>query len=282
MIDRLPRHFIWITALFGIAGACAADAPPRSNVEMEQAIRALLVASPYKISDAARAGTIRYRVQLRDGSVWNWPETAEQHVAQHGDATELTICTDCGREPPPDKAELQRYLQPNAWVQSRDRRVVDFARVANGGSINAKMSALILAIQKHMNGAIDFREYQTAVQALDSRGGDCTEYAVLLAAAARARGIPTRVVSGISYASHFLGQRHAFSPHMWVQVWNGTRWASYDAALDRFDAGHIAIAIGDGSPDSLRGTTATIARLKILDAAGVLPAAETEPPATTK
>ncbi|MEO7326702.1 MAG: transglutaminase family protein [Dokdonella sp.] len=270
----MPRYFAWIMALFGFASACAGDAPARSNDEMEQAIRALLVVSPYKISEAARAGTIRYRVRLREGPVWNWPETAEQHVAQDGDATELTICEDCGREPPPDKAELQRYLQPNDWVQSRDRRVKDFARVATAGSIDAKMSALILAIQKHMNGAIDFREYQSAVQALDSRGGDCTEYAVLLAAAARARGIPTRVVSGISYASQFLGERHAFSPHMWVQVWNGTRWASYDAALGHFDAGHIAIAIGDGSPDSLRGTMATIARMKILDAAGVLPARE--------
>lgn len=277
MIDRLPRHAAWIAAVLGIASACAADAPPRSNDEMEQAIRALLVASPYRISDAARAGTIRYRVELRDGWVWNWPETAEQHVAHVGDATELTICADCGREPPPDKAELQRYLQPNAWVQSRDRRVIEFARVANGGSIDSKMRALILAIQKHMNGAIDFREYQSAVQALDSRGGDCTEYAVLLAAAARARGIPARVVSGISYASHFLGKSHAFSPHMWVQVWNGAHWASYDAALDHFDAGHIAIAMGDGSPESLRDTTRTIARLKILDATGVLPARNDTP-----
>lgn len=277
MIDRLPHHAVWIAALFGIASACAADAPVRSNDDMEQAIRALLVASPYRISDAARAGTIRYRVELREGSVWNWPETAEQHVANVGDATELTICADCGREPAADEAELQRYLQPNAWVQSRDRRVIDFARVANGGSIDSKMRALILAIQKHMNGAIDFREYQTAVQALDSRGGDCTEFAVLLAAAARARAIPTRVVAGLSYASQFLGQRHAFSPHMWVQAWNGTRWVSYDAALDHFDAGHIAIAIGDGSPESLRGTTRTIGRLKILDAAGVLPAREDLP-----
>lgn len=270
MIDHPPRYFIWIIAVLGIASACAADAPPRSNYEMEQAIRALLVASPYKISDAALAGTIRYRVELRDGSIWNWPETAEQHVAQHGNATELTICANCGRETPPTEAELRRYLQPNDWVQSRDRRIVEFARAANGGSIDATMSALILSVQKHMTGAIDFREYQTAVQAFDSRSGDCTEYAVLLAAAARARAIPTRVVVGLSYASRFLGHSHAFSPHMWVQAWNGTRWASYDAALSHFDAGHIAIAVGDGAPESTRGVMNTIAKLRIIEAAGVL------------
>lgn len=274
MIDYLPRYFALIIAVSGIASACAADAAPRSNYELEQAIRALLVASPYKISDAALAGTIRYRVQLRGSANWNWPETAEQHVAQHGDTTELTICADCGREMPPTESELHRYLQPNDWVQSRDRRVVEFARAANGGSIDATMSALILAVQKHMTGAIDFREYQTAVQALDSRSGDCTEFAVLLAAAARARGIPTRVVVGLSYASRFLGHRHAFSPHMWVQAWNGTRWASYDAALSHFDAGHIAIAIGDGTPQSTRGAMSSIAKLRIVEAAGVLPPLE--------
>jgi transglutaminase-like putative cysteine protease len=258
-------------ALLG-AAALRADEPVRhSNDEMEQSIRALLVRSPYTISETARAGTIRYRLELRDGRKWTWPETAEQHVETQGATTELTICADCGREAAPSEEELRRYLAPNAWVQSRDRRVIAFARAATGGTVDSRMSALILAVQKKMSGAIDFREYQSATQALLSRSGDCTEFAILLAAAARARHIPTRVVVGLSYASHFLGKPHAFSPHMWVQAWNGTRWVSYDAALGRFDAGHIAIMVGDGSPDSFRGAMGTIARLHIVDANGVLP-----------
>jgi transglutaminase-like putative cysteine protease len=271
MIDHATRRTAaTLFALLGIACAHAADPPPRSSSDVEDSLRTLLVASPYKISDEARAGTIRYEMQLRDGAEWNWPETAEQHVVRKGATTELTICADCGREVAPDAAELKRYLQPNAWVQSRDGRVIAFARTATGGSVEARMSALILLVQKKMTGPIDFREYQSASQALISRGGDCTEFAVLLAAAARARGIPTRVVAGLSYASHFLGRGHAFTPHMWVQAWNGTRWVSYDAALGRFDAGHIAIAVGDGTPDSLRGTMSAIARLKVVDARGVL------------
>jgi transglutaminase-like putative cysteine protease len=247
----------------------ATDAP--SSYEVEQSIRALLVSSPYRISDQARAGKIRYTIALGTGPAWTFPETSEQHVEQKGDQVELTICATCGRESGSTVADRKRYLEPNAWVQSRDRRIIAFARAAPGASIETRMNALVLAIQRHMTGAIDFREYQTATQALASRGGDCTEFAVLLAAAARARGIPARVVAGISYASHFLGEKHAFSPHMWVQVWNGERWASYDAALGHFDAGHIAIAIGDGSPDSLRGTMNVISRMRIVDAKGLMP-----------
>ena len=44
------------------------------------------------------------------------------------------------------------------------------------------------------------------------------------------------------------GVPHVFAPHAWVQAWDGTRWTSYDAALGRFDAGHIALMIGDGDP----------------------------------
>jgi hypothetical protein len=251
-----------------LAATAFAHAGERPDAQIEQQLRSLLVSSPYRIPDAARAGKIRYRLQLRDGE-WNWPETAEQHVERHGDTTQLTICGDCGREASPDPAQLKRYREPNAWVQSRDRRVVAFARTAKGRSVDARMHSLVLAVQKHMTGAIDFASYQSATQALDSRGGDCTEFAILLAAAARARGIPARVVAGLSYANRFLERSHAFVPHMWVQAWDGTRWVSYDAALGHFDATHIALAIGDGSPDSLSGTMATIARLRIVDAASV-------------
>ncbi|HEY6941538.1 hypothetical protein, partial [Dokdonella sp.] len=63
---------------------------------------------------------------------------------------------------------------------------------------------------------------------------------------------------------------HAFTPHMWVQAWDGRRWTSYDAALGRFDSSHIAISVGDGTPEGFRGEMQAIARLHVLGAARVL------------
>jgi hypothetical protein len=57
---------------------------------------------------------------------------------------------------------------------------------------------------------------------------------------------------------------------MWVQAWDGQRWKSYDAALGRFDAGHIAISVGDGTPDGFRGEMQAISRLYIVEAAGIV------------
>jgi len=266
-----PLRILCAALLAACACTRADDAPFASNADAERTIRDLLVASPYKISERARAGTIRYTLE-HARVAWNWPETGEQHVETRGDRTTLTICGDCGRETAPSTEELARYLAPNAWVDSDDRALRSFARAAGGHSVESRMSALVLAVRMHMNGAIDFRHYASASEALASREGDCTEFAVLLAAAARARGIPARVVAGLGYDGHFLGRSHVFVPHMWVQVWNGERWRSHDAALERFDAGHIALAVGDGRPEEMHGVMAMIGKLRIVDAAGVPPA----------
>ena len=247
-----------------------ADPPPHSTDDAEQLLRAMLVASPYRIPETAMRGTIRYRFQFDDGTQWKWPETGEQHVEKDGNAIALTICANCGEEVQPSREDLQLMLEPNDWVQSRDFRIRDFARDARGSSVDARMHSLALLVRQHMTGAIDFNRYDSATQAFDSRSGDCTEFAVLLAAAARSRGIPARVVAGLSYASRFLGRKHAFSPHLWVQAWDGARWISYDAALDRFDATHIALAIGDGTPQGFAQVMHAIAHLRIVDAAAIV------------
>ncbi|QWF16582.1 transglutaminase-like domain-containing protein [Lysobacter capsici] len=242
-----------------------------SEVELKAQIQAALVPSPYRLSPAARHGTIRYRLGERNGAVgWSWPQTGEQYAVRRSDGLELTVCKNCGHETAPDAKALRRYLAPTPWLQIGDRAVIGFARAAGGGSVDARMRRLVTAVQARLSGPVVYSGYHGAREALARREGDCTEYALLLAAAARARGIPARVVAGLAYGSRFVGQAHAFGPHMWVQAWNGERWVSYDAGLGEFDAGHLALVVGDGDPDSLRGAMRAIAGLRIEDAFGVL------------
>lgn len=266
---RLATTPFVLTAALAAAAAQATEHP--SSYELQQTIHSLAIASPYRMSESARAGTIRYRIALQDGISWNWPETGEQHVEMQADGIVLTICATCGNEPAPSPEQLQAYRQSNRWVQGDDARIKAFARAAGGGRlVDPRMRRLVLAVQKHMTGAIDYRDYHTAREALDARSGDCTEFAVLLAAAARAVGIPARVVGGMAYSSRFVGRSHTFGPHMWVQAWNGSRWVSYDAGLGRFDSGHIALVTGDGTPDSMRGVLYAMAKMRIVDAAGIV------------
>lgn len=249
----------------------ASRTPPRPTVEQARAIvRSLLVKSPYRMSADARAGEIRYRLRFEPQREWAWPETGEQRLVVDARGAELRICADCGREAPPSAEDLLRYTRANDWVRSDDRRIRSFARRhTRGGSVASRMTRLTTAVQRHMTGAIDYRDYLDAVAALETRGGDCTEYAVLLAASARALGIPARLAHGIAYSSRFTGEAHVFSPHVWVQVWDGKRWVSYDAGLGRFDAGHIALFVGDGTTDGLRPVAQAMRALRIEDAVGI-------------
>jgi len=212
-----------------------------------------------------------------DDIAWSWPRTHEQQVALANDTVLVRICRDCGDESRPDATTLKRYSVGNAYVDSDNASIRAFARAhSRGRSTRSRMQSLANAVRQHMTGRISFGEYLTASEALATRSGDCTESAVLLAALARARGIPTRVVSGIAYSSRFTGQAHVFSPHMWVQAWDGQRWISYDAGLGAFDAGHIALHVGDGDPVGMPPLLEGIRKLRILDAYAPVPSTDTD------
>ncbi|HOV59022.1 MAG TPA: transglutaminase-like domain-containing protein, partial [Rhodanobacteraceae bacterium] len=105
--------------------------------------------------------------------------------------------------------------------------------------------------------------YASALEVVKTREGDCTEHAVLLAALGRALGIPTRVVDGLAYTGRFGTAERVFVPHAWVQAWVDGHWRSYDAALNGFDAGHIALSVGDGDPWRFYAGLSTLGNLRL-------------------
>jgi hypothetical protein len=137
------------------------------------------------------------------------------------------------------------------------------------------MARLTEFVRGHMSATakIDMLGYGSAFEAWKSRRGDCTEYAVLLAAMGRAAGVPTRVVSGLVYARRFEGQRHVFVPHAWVHAWTGNGWESFDAAIGTFDSTHLAFAVSyDGNPAQLFSGIHLAHELKLRSAARVVAA----------
>jgi transglutaminase-like putative cysteine protease len=269
MRRRSSLSLALLGALLAGGPALAAEPPPTAD-EARAFLQSLLTASPYRLPPAALAGEIRYRLRFATRPGTRLPATGEQRAQREDDAVVVSVCSDCGDEPAPTPDALQRYLRPNAWVRSDDRAVRAFARAhARGLSVRTRMRTLTAAVRAHMSGPIDFRHYDDAATALRNRGGDCTEFAVLLAASARALGIPARIAHGISYSGRMSGVPHVFAPHAWVQAWDGTRWTSYDAALGRFDAGHIALLVGDGDPGVAAALNGTLRDLRVVDAVGV-------------
>lgn len=204
--------------------------------------------SPFRISDAAAHGHIRYRFSFRDGIDVPMPQTGEQAAVAGPGFTVVDICADCGPGLPSDTETLTNALKPTVWLQSDDPRIKAIAEpVAKQRISDADKMEMLRKITSYTISRVDFVGYYSAVEALERRAGDCTETAVLLAALGRAAGIPTLVADGLVYSQErYHGASNVFMPHSWTIAWVDGKWRSFDAALDSFDSTHIAVIVGDG------------------------------------
>ena len=210
----------------------------------------------------------------RQGVALKLTDTDEQQAATTANGVELRIAPLAaneapGREDKPTAADAQ----PNDWLQS-DAPVI--RKLAHDGAGEAKtareqMQHLEQFVRSYIRTKNLNVGYASALEVAKHPEGDCTEHAVLLAALGRALGIPTRVVDGLAYTDHYAGVEHVFVPHAWAQAWVDGHWQSFDAALHGFDAGHVALSVGDGDPWRFFAGFDTLGRLRV-DAVEPLPA----------
>jgi hypothetical protein len=142
---------------------------------------------------------------------------------------------------PYSQKELASYLQPNALIQSDDRKIVDQSTKILSGEKGAGEAAKKL--NEWVYGAIVKKpvlSIPSALEVLNTREGDCNEHTALYTALARAAGIPTRMAAGIVY------MENGFYYHAWPEVWIG-KWLAVDPTFNQFpaDATHIRIVAGD-------------------------------------
>ena len=254
------------------------EAEARARGEVLDHVVGQMQKSPYRIPTGEMRAKIRYGFD-HGGRVPAIPVGAGQRSWTDGPTTWIQVCASC----PLDAVALSADERANAlavtpWLDFEDASLTRRAQrtTFNAADPAKKMAQLARYIRDHMSvEQIDMLGYGSALEAFKSRRGDCTEYAVLLAAMGRAVGVPTRVVSGMVYARHFEGQRHVFVPHAWVQAWTGSGWQSFDAAIGRFDSTHLAFATSyDGNPAQLLAGLNLAHRLKLRSAARVVPKPE--------
>jgi len=192
------------------------------------------------IPNAHRTVHARYRVTLSGGDprdvffagTGQRLEGVDDHVAlltidavrPDGDVTSVPKATSSPED-----------VQPNQLVQSDDPRVMTLAEsVEVDGDDQLELA---LALERMVHDSITQRNFTqafaSAAAVAEMLEGDCTEHAVLLAAVARARGIPARVAVGLVYVDSLQG----FGYHMWTEVLVNSRWLPLDATLGQGGSG---------------------------------------------
>jgi hypothetical protein len=239
------------------AAALAPNQPP-------DLMERTMTRSPVRLAAPARTRAIDYTLRVAADQP-KLPDTDEQQV-RPGAAGELLLTV----APTPTAEHLAAPVAADTaatrWLEVDAGEIRALAADHQGdGDAGQRMQHLRDFVASYISDKTLAVGYATALETAQSRRGDCTEHAVLLAALGRAAGIPTRVVSGVAYADAYAGKERVFVPHAWVVAFVDGHWRSYDAALAGFDSGHIAFAVDNGDPAAFYAGLNWLGRLQIKD-----------------
>jgi len=134
----------------------------------------------------------------------------------------------------------KEYLEPTPFVQSDHPKIRKLARqiASRDQDPLEKVAKLVDWIHRNIEKR-PVLSLPDALSTLENRMGDCNEHAVLLAALARAAGIPAKIEAGLVY----LNGR--FYYHAWNLLYLG-RWVTADALFGQIpaDVTHIRFSSG--------------------------------------
>lgn len=242
-------------------------APARDEGKFDLGLDLIVRVDP-PLKRAHETRQVRYRVELADGDPLKTFATGPtQSVRSLGqNAAEVTVRSlrpgDVKKPAEPPATVSSEYKSANSLLQIDDPRVQEMAREAKGAARDPRDVAI--ALERYVSRVVSEKNFShafaTAAEVAESREGDCTEHAVLLAALARACGIPSRVAIGLVYVQRAGG----FGYHMWTEVYLDGRWVPLDAIVAQGGTSAAYLKLADSS---LHGASAYSSFLAV---AGVL------------
>lgn len=119
------------------------------------------------------------------------------------------------------------WLHAERFIESDESSIRELAAQLKQPTPGQTLDAIYDWVRTNLRYAGYVADTIGAQQALARRSGDCTEYACLVAALARANGIPARMVSGYVAAGHIAPRADEY--HDWTEVYLDGAWCVLDA-----------------------------------------------------
>ena len=209
------------------------------------------VSSNIKFKDTARVTAMEAKITFKDGVPERLMKTLPAGAELSADRRSLLLKNiKTGFKEvdaltlPVRMPELTRYLIPSTYEQSADSGIISASVRAAGDEKNSYIAAkkIIHWVYAYLNKKNFNTGFDSAVEALVGRQGDCKDHSVLAIAMLRAAGIPARANAGLMP----LGNK--FYYHMWVEAYVG-RWVPLDPTFDETPADASHIKFNDGVLD---------------------------------
>ena len=155
------------------------------------------------------------------------------------------------------KASHLKFLKPTPFIESNHPKIRDLVKkiVAVDESPLKKTIKLVDWIDKNIEKR-PVISLPDALAVIENRAGDCNEHAVLLAALARAAGIPAKLEAGLVY----LNGR--FYYHAWNLLYLG-KWITVDPLFGQLPADVTHIRFSSGEPIQQLDLISVMGKLKL-------------------
>jgi transglutaminase-like putative cysteine protease len=155
--------------------------------------------------------------------------------------------------------DLSAFLKSSPFIQSDHPKIRrKAAEIVGRDPDSVKADKLVAWLFKNIQKR-PVLSVPNALETLENRIGDCNEHAVLLAALARAAGLPAEVEAGVVY------MRGRFFYHAWNVLYLKDRggWVTADAVLGQMPADVTHIRFVRGAADRQLDLVGLIGKLKL-------------------
>ena len=155
------------------------------------------------------------------------------------------------------KESQTKFLKPAPFIESNHPKICNLVKkiVAADEAPLTKTIKLLDWMNKHIEKR-PVISVPDALAVFENRAGDCNEHAVLLAALARAAGIPAKLEAGLVY----LNGR--FYYHAWNLLYLG-KWITVDSLFGQLPADVTHIRLSRGEPAQQLDLISMIGKIKL-------------------